>query len=196
MNGKMKLYISLLVLGVVVIAGGIWALVSVSSSPAPASTSFEIPSGNPVVYEKQEYLMRGQVFSLYLYDDGGVLYIEEKGYRPPGSQATRTWKTGAITPQEMSQLLDYLENSGFGDLEEDYQFPGEPIDGGGFRMGDMGFTVIVNSDNLSRSVTAFGYLTPDQGETYPDMPVPLGEIYVKLRAIAAGTQEVAVENIS
>jgi hypothetical protein len=42
---------------------------------------------------------------------------------------------------------------------------------------------------------AFGYITPDGGETYPDMPSLLNEIYVKLRAISLQTQEVASENI-
>jgi hypothetical protein len=44
-------------------------------------------------------------------------------------------------------------------------------------------------------VTAFGYLTPDHGETYPDMPSPLNEIYGRLHVIALATEEVTRENI-
>jgi hypothetical protein len=63
-------------------------------------------------------------------------------------------------------------------------------------MGDMGFTITVNSDNLSKTVSAFGYLTPDNGETYPDMPSPLNEIYGRLRTLSMATEEVYQEKIS
>ncbi len=54
----------------------------------------------------------------------------------------------------------------------------------------------INYEDLQKTVTAFGYLTPDRGETYPDMPPPLGELYVRLRDIALRTEEVARENMS
>ena len=113
----------------------------------------------------------------------------------PGHPPTRTWKTGKFTSQQLDSLVAYLENSGLGGLDEYYQFPGEPNESGGFRMGDMSFTISVNSDNLSKTVTAFGYLTPDQGESYPDMPSPLNEIYGRLRTISQVTEEVYRENI-
>ena len=62
-------------------------------------------------------------------------------------------------------------------------------------MGDMSFTISVNSENLSKNVTAFGYLTPDHGETYPDMPPPLNVIYGRLKVIALATEEVYRETI-
>jgi len=51
-------------------------------------------------------------------------------------------------------------------------------------LGDMDFTVSVNSGNLSKMVTASGYLTSDCGNTYPDMSPPLSEIYTELKNIA------------
>ena len=89
----------------------------------------------------------------------------------------------------------YSYNSGLDKLDEYYQFPGKPNEGGGFSMGDMRFTISVNSDNLSKTVTAFGYLTPDDGKTYPDMPSPLGAIYGRLRVLAMVTEEVYCDNI-
>ena len=59
----------------------------------------------------------------------------------------------------------------------------------------MSFTISVNSENMSKKVTAYGYLTPDQGLTYPDMPSPLGEIYGRLRVLAMVTEEIFRENI-
>lgn len=165
------------------------------ASPPPVGVS--IPEGNPVIYERRDYVMRGQFSFLYVYEDGSIIFIEEKGLRMATSQnpATRSWKTGKLQPQELENLLKLFTGSGFKKLDEYYKFPGEPIAGGGFRMGDMSFTVSINYGSLSKTVTALGYLTPDGGETYPDMPPPLDRIYVQLRAAAQQTNEVAAENI-
>ncbi len=168
------------------------------ASPPPVGVS--IPEGGPVIYERRDYVMRGQFSFLYVYEDGSILFIEEKGLRMATSQnpATRTWKTGKLQPQELDNLLQLFTSSGFKKLDGYYKFPGEPIKGGpagGFRMGDMGFTVSINHGSLSKTVTAIGYLTPDGGETYPDMPSPLNKIYVQLRAATLQANEVAVENI-
>jgi hypothetical protein len=188
MTGKVRLYIGLLTLGIIVIGGGVWLLLK---SPP----EIDIPEEPPVIYEQLDYVMRGEFSYLYFYEDGRIIYIEEKGLRPPGGHPTRTWRTGKFTPQQLDSLLAYLENSGLDKLDEYYQFPGKPLEGGGLSMGDMSFTISVNSENLSKSVTAFGYLTPDQGLTYPDMPSPLNEIYGRLRVISEVTEEVYHENI-
>lgn len=190
---KKKVYLILLTLGALLIGSGVWLFVK---SPA----KIDIPEGNPVIYEKIEYIMRGEFSYLYIYGDGSIIYIEEKGLRFPSPEypATRTWRTSKFTAEQLDSLLAYFENSGLDKLEDRYSFPGKPIEGGpagGFTTGDMGFTISINSENLSKTVTAFGYLTPDRGETYPDMPPPLNEIYEKLRVIALGTDEVARENI-
>lgn len=168
------------------------------ASPPPVGVS--IPEGNPVIFERRDYVMRGQFSFLYVYEDGSILFIEEKGLRMATSQnpATRIWKTGQLQPQELDNLMQLFTSSGFKKLDKYYKFPGEPIKGGpagGFRMGDMGFTVSINHGSLSKTVTAIGYLTPDGGETYPDMPSPLNKIYVQLRAATLQANEVAVENI-
>ncbi len=63
-------------------------------------------------------------------------------------------------------------------------------------MGDMSYTVSIDYGNLHKIATAFGYLTPDHGLTYPDMPYPLNELYKKLKDIAENqTEEVYRESI-
>lgn len=191
MTGKMKLYISLLVLGLVLVGSGVWALFN--SVP-----KIDIPEGAPVIAEKLDYVMRGEFSYLYIYADGTIILVEDKGLRipSPGHPPTRTWKIGQLEEEELDKLISLFKSSQFEKLDKYYQFPGKPIDGGGFTMGDMGFTISIDYENLNKTVTAFGYLTPDHGETYPDMPSPLNEIYQKLRDIALKTREVARETIS
>lgn len=183
MTGKIKLYIGLLVLGLVVIGGGVWFL-------AKSPPKIDIPEGNPVIYEEIGYVMRGEFSYLYIYGDGSIIYIEEKGLRmpSPGHPPTRTWRTAKLQPDQLDSLLAYFENSGLDELDEHYK----PHVGGG---SDMIYTISVNSDNLSKAVTASGYLSPDKGKTYPDMPSPLNEIYGRLRVISQVTEEVYRENI-
>jgi hypothetical protein len=191
-NKKIRLYVGLLVLGLALVGGGVWLVHSSTQAKV------NMPEGNPIIYEKLDYVMRGQFSYLYFYDDGSIIYIEEKGLRmpSPGHPPTRTWNTEKLTQQQLDSLLAYLENSGLDKLDGHYTFPGEPIANGGFRTGDMQFTITVNSENLSKTVTCFGYLTPDNGETYPDMPSPLNEIYGRLRTLTMTTEKVYQENIS
>ena len=166
--------------------------------PSPVPPEIKMPEGAPVIAEKLDYIMRGEFSYLYIYGDGSIVYIEEKGLRlpSPGHPPTRTWKIGQLQEEELNKLISLFKSSQFEKLDKYYQFAGKPIEGGGFTMGDMGFTVSFDYENLNKTVTAFGYLTPDHGDTYPDMPSPLNEIYEKLRNIALGTKEVARENIS
>lgn len=55
--------------------------------------------------------------------------------RPPVAHHTRTWKTGKLTPHQMDNLLTYFKNSGLYELDEYYQFPGEPDERGGIIIG-------------------------------------------------------------
>jgi hypothetical protein len=183
MTGKMKLYIGLLVLGLTAIGSGVWML-------AKFPPNIGIPEEPPVIYEQLDYILGGESSYLYTYDDGSIIYIEEKGFRPPGAKHTKTWKMGKLTPHQIDNLLTYFENSGLNELDEDYWFPGEPAGRGGMYIGNMVFTISVNSGNLSKTVTASQYLTP------PDMPPPLNEIYTKLKNIAeTKTEEVYHELI-
>jgi len=181
MTSKMKLYIGLLALGIVVVGGGVWML-------AKSPPQINIPEDNPVIYEQLDYVMRGEFKYLYIYDDGSIIYVEEKGLRPAGGNPTRIWKTGEIRQQQLDSLLAYLGNSQLETLEDHYVYSGE-------RKSDMQFTITVNSDKLSKTVSALGYPAPDNGGAYLDMPAPLNEIYERLKTISGLTEEVYRENI-
>lgn len=208
-TGKLKLYIVLLVLGVALTGGSVWLLFH----PAPAidapedtpaisertSYSHLIPDSMPVISANISHVMRGEFNLLSICGDGKIIYIEEKGLRMPSPEhpPSRTWKTGELQEEELDSLLKFMKNSGFEELEDGYKFPGKPIEGGGFSMGDMSYAVSINHADLHKTVTAFGYLTPDQGLTYPDMPYPLNEIYKRLKEIADNrTEEIARETIN
>ncbi len=142
MTAKMKLYVGLLALGVLLIGSGVWLFYG------STQTKVSIPEGNPVIYEKLDYIMRGEFSYLYIYGDGSIIYIEEKGLRlpTPGHPPTRTWKTGQLQEGELEQLTSLFQSSQFAGLDKYYQFPGkpmEPIEGAptsGFTMGDGSFT--------------------------------------------------------
>ncbi len=196
MKRKTMLYIGLFTLGVLLIGSGVWLLYDSQTEGNPVTIN--IPQGNPVIYEQVRYLMRGENSEFYIYGDGSILYIEEKGLRIPSPEhpATRTWSTGNFTVEQVNNLLSYFENSSLDKLEDYYNFPGERETSGTIRRSDLEYTVTVASGNFSKSVTASGYLTPDNGETYPDMPAPLNEIYGRLRTLKMTTGEVYQENIS
>lgn len=182
------------------------------SAPAPAA---DVPEGAPAISEKTSYshlipdstpvisanishVMRGEFNLVSIYGDGKIIYIEEKGLRmpSPAHPPTRTWKTGQLREGELDNLLEFIKNSGFEELEDSYKFPGKPIEGSGFSMGDMNYVISINFADLHKTVGALGYLTPDQGLTYPDMPYPLNDVYQKLKQITEKqTQVVASETI-
>lgn len=192
MNRKMKLYVSLLALGILLIGSGVWLM---HGSAAKISS----PEGNPVIVEERNYLLGGEHSYLYVYKDGSVTYIEEKGLRgvptrdnPP----TRIWKTGQLQREELDQLTGLFQSAHFAELDEYYLFPVRKNERGATVQGDMSYTISIDYGDLRKKVTTFGYLTPDQGLTYPDMPSPLNEIYGRLRTLSMATQEVYRENIS
>lgn len=198
MTNKMKLLTGLLVFGAIIIGVGTWFIFNPLQQETEVKTvTIDIPEGNPVLAEDLLYTMRGEHDFLYIYEDGSVLYIEETGLRipMPGYPAIRTWKTGKLQPEELNELLEFIESSDFVELEDNYQFTGEPIGGGGFAMSDGIFTFYVSYGELQKKVTALGYLTPDNDATYPDMPYPLNELYVRLKAVIDRTVEVAQEEI-
>jgi len=196
---KYVLYI-ILALAIILIAGGFWLVLNQTYESTP---DINIPAGKPIISEKLDFIMRGQFDYLFIWENGDVIYIEEKGLRIPTKEnpPARIWKTGKLQPADLTALLDYLKGSGLDKLDTYYPFAGKPlvpIDGvpeGGFTTGDMGFSISIDYAGLNKTVTAYGYLTTDKGETYPDMPYPLNEIFTKLRAISSSTQEVTREKI-
>ncbi|MBI2853108.1 MAG: hypothetical protein HYX84_08465 [Chloroflexi bacterium] len=197
MTNKLKLYIGLLLLGVSMVGGGAWGLLKLPPQ-------IDVPEGDPIIGIELDFVIRGEFAKLFLYDSGAVLYIEEKNLRMsmPEAPPTRVWKTGKIDAGELSNLIELFQTAEFAALDAYYQFPGKPIEpiegvpAGGFTIGDGKFTFSIDHEDVKRTVTAFGYLTPDKGLTYPDMPYPLNEIYKGLKGIAENrTEEVYSEPI-
>lgn len=197
MTGKLKLYYGLLVLGLVAVGGGSWGLLT---SPP----KIEIPEGTPVVAMELDFVMRGQFDKLYLYDNGAVLYVEEKNLREPSREypPIRVWSKGEIPVEELNSLIRLFQTAEFAGMNDYYQFSGipmQPIKGapaGGFSVGDGTFKFTIDSGDLQKTVAALGYVTPDHGLTYPDMPYPLNEIYQKLKQVMINnTKEVYSEPI-
>ena len=197
---KIYLLYILLALGILLLSSGAWLFFSSTQ----VKRHVTIPDSTPVIAEELDFIMRGQFEYLFIWENGEVVYIRETGLRIPTKEnpPTRIWKTGQIQQDEMNSLLEFFKNSGFETLDTYYQVAGQLVESAGSksvvltRSGDMKFNVSVDYADLSKTVSAFGYLTSDQGETYPDMPYPLNEIYEKLKDIADSTEEVAREKIS
>ena len=182
MTGKMRLYIGLLVLGLVLLGGGLWFLFK----PVPV---IDIPEGEPVIVMDILFSMRGEASQLAIYEDGAVIYHKEDNLRmsTPENPPTSTWGKGLPQEEELTSLIDFFESSQFDQLDEYYQYPGAGDKGG--VISDMNCTTSIDYGDLHKAVRAFGYLTPDRDMTYPDMPYPLNEIYRRLRIIIEGKTE-------
>ena len=184
----MKLYVGLLFLGLVLVGVGLWFLFNPGLVPA-----VEIPEEEPVITMHTSFRTIGNGPNhLRIYQDGVVIYTEEKGI---GSKATRTWRTGNLEAEELAALLAFFSDSNFESLDAFYEFPGEPSNGS-TRVGGMSLSIIIDFEDLQKGVSARQYLSPDGGMTYPDMPYPLNEIYKRLKDIAENrTEEVYRESL-
>ena len=191
MKGKTRLYISLLVLGVALIGGGVWFLVN-------APPAIDIPEEPPVIVMNAGRLMAGARSYLAIYEDGTIINTEESGLRPPGAKAVRVWKTGKLRKEEFNSLVQFFKDNA-NELEETYRFAGIKNPDGSTSSGDLDLTIVINYQNFKKVVRAGLYMSPESGlfyVSYPDMPSPLNEIYSRLKNIAENhTEEVYRENI-
>ena len=192
MKVKVAVFIAFLVLGLALVGIAAWALAQPSPSPVT------LPEGTPIMEERLDFVMRGRFDRLYLYEDGSVVHVQYINMRlsGPDNPPTRIWRTGRVQADQFNQIIELFRSSQFAALEKNYQFPGKPIEGGGFTAGDVSCTLSIAYGDLSKSVTASGYLTPDHDATYPDMPYPINELYAKLTdLVSSQTKEVAREGV-
>ncbi len=177
MTGRMKLYIGLLALGVVLVGGGLWFLLN--SPPR-----IDVPEGEPVVAMNITNFAGGTASQLAIYEDGTVIYRENDGFRREAVDldypATSTWRTGNLQEEEIDNLVDFFRNSHFDELDTYYQSPGAPDPD---EWGATDFIVSFNYGDLNKTVRAFGYLTPIGSVAPPEMPYPLDEIHKRLMDI-------------
>ncbi len=183
MTGKMKLYIGLLVLGLLMVGGGLWFLLN-------TPPRIDIPEGEPVIAMNITNFSVGTASQLAIYENGTVIYRENKGFRrgwedyPP----TSTWRVGNLREEEMDSLIDFLRRSRFDELDTYYQSSGSHGEAGGM-WGETVFIVSFNYGDLHKTVRALGYLTPIGSMAPPDMPYPLDEIHKKLMDIVGNKTE-------
>ena len=190
MSGKTIVFICLLVIVLAVTGGGLWFLFN----PSPV---IEVPEGKQVISMDTHSVMGGRRSQLRIYENGSVIFHEDKGMRPPpppGASATRTWRMGKINPEELDNLIDFIESVRFDELESFYEHLS--VTSGAGTMSDLYFTFSVNSSNIINTVQTIGYHPP--GSVHPDkeLPSPLDEIYIKLYDIIENrTEEVYQESI-
>jgi hypothetical protein len=192
MTRRTILLAGLAILGLVLLGSGLWFLTR------PQVLQIELPEGTPIAAEKLDFVMRGRFDRIYLYGDGSLVYIQYINMRLSGPEnpPTRIWRTGRLQEGQFSQIIELFRSSQFAALEQNYRFPGKPIERGGFTFGDMICTLSIAYGDLNKSVTASGYLTPDHGITYPDMPYPINELYAKLTDLVLNqTREVVRERV-
>lgn len=190
MDGKKRLFIGLLVAGLVLLGCGLWFLLN----PEPR---ISVPEGTPVIAMDITHTMGGTISQLLIYEDGTIIYREDTGLRP-GQIRTRAWSEGKLQEEELADLLGFINNSGFDILNSHYEFPGIPVptenSPDAVKSGDLQCIISVDIKDLQKAVSAASYLSPDDGMTYPDMPYPLNEIYRRLKDIAENqTEEVYKE---
>jgi len=188
MTGKTRLYIGLLVVGLVLVGSGLWLLLN----PIP---QINVPESTPVIAMDITHTGGGAISQLLIYEEGTIIYREDTGLRP-GQVRTRAWSKGKLHEGELADLLEFINDSGFEALNSDYEFPGIPVPTENFpearEYGDLYCTISVDNQDLQKAVSAASYMTPDGGMTYPDMPYPLNEIYRRLKDIAENQTEVEV----
>jgi hypothetical protein len=184
MKGRMRVYVVLLVVALTVLGTGVGLM---ATRPA----RLELPDASPIVSVEAYYHMGGYKDRLFIYADGTIIRIEDRGLRVPSAAhpATRTWGMGTLGSQELSSLLSELTGPGLTDLDQSYDFLGNP-------SSDLWYTLVVSNGPSPRSVIARGYRSSDRGVTQPDMPHPLDELYAELHDIATNrTHEMAKETI-
>ncbi len=136
-----------------------------------------------VIADRLYDIKKGEFTYLAIYEDGSLWAIQMKGLNGPVSQHLRIEKTGKLDKGESDSLLEFFETSGFDKLNKNNQPAISPI-GGNTTLSDVHYSVSVRLGSSYRYVMANNYVSPDGGKTYPDMPYPLNEIYVRLKAIA------------
>jgi hypothetical protein len=172
----MILLTGLLVVGLAVVGLGIGLL-------ANQPESVRIPSEFPAIASDVTFKESGDRDRLYVYKDGYVLMVEDRGSSEAGN-FTRTWKTGQLIDGELVELMNLTKKPEFEALANQYRFVGDNTTTGTTRIGDMDYALSVNYENIRKIVSLVDYYSPDHETIYPEMPYPLGEIYQRWTGIA------------
>jgi hypothetical protein len=186
LNRKRKLIVNVGIPLIALLMIGSGVLIGYNVAPKTYVLS---PPGSPMVAMDLKLLMRGQTSYVAIYQDGTILSISDKNLRIPipPVQPIRTWKTGKLSQEDLARLDNFLMTEDFEGLNDYYNFGSS---------GDMYLTVSISDADLIKTVRASGYLSSDNGATYPELPAPLNDLYKRLYTFAMNnTAEVAQEVI-
>jgi len=154
-----------------------------------------VPRSKWVISDRLYDIKKGEFRYLCIYEDGSLLHIKVEKLLEPVAQHVRIWKTGKLDEEELRDLIEFFETSGFKEMNRNNQFPGLRDKDGNIILSDVHYSVSNNFESWGNFVKASNYLSPDGGKTIPDMPYPLNEIYKRLRETTDNhTTEIAREN--
>jgi hypothetical protein len=163
-------------------------LVKIAESVAfKGSPELYTPRSDQVISNRLYDIKKGEFRYLSIYQDRSLIAIQMNGLLEPVDQHVRILKTGKLSEEELNDLIEFFENSGFKVMDKTNGFSGSP-------GSEVHYSVSARLGSSYRYVRASNYFSPDGGKTYPDMPYPLNEIYGRLKSIAdSRTEEVTRE---
>ncbi len=185
MNNRRAFLISLLVLGLILLGGGIWwkmdsASVKVTIQPI---ISMEVTDDNV-----------GSHDNLYICEDGSVYLFRELEARPDlGRGWSTTYYKGQLDASAFANLIQLFQDN-VDQLQDSYQYSGYDGGTGTVIKGHMDTVLAIKYQGMARKITAndylgmySSYLSPDS--EYAGMPSPLDQICRRLSQIGALTAE-------
>ena len=182
MNNRIGLLVSLLILGLMLVGGGIWWKMEASSGNTQffPVISMEVNNGNA-----------GSHSNLYINQEGAVIDIEIGDAQPDlGRQAFKIWKKSQLLQTEFDSLISLFKDN-IDNLKNNYQGSSD-----GIQYGDMDTVLSISYQGMTRQIVATGYLSMYSSqlqETYAGMPSPLDKICQRLNEISVKTIEFARE---
>jgi hypothetical protein len=185
MNNRRTLLISLLVLGLLLIGGGIWWKLDASSNNLKIYPiiSMEVTDENV-----------GSHDFLYICEDMNVYLIQEIEAR---ANLGREWSKEYRQSQMVSGAFDdliRLFRDNLDKLQENYQYAGQSGPAGSNSQAGLDTIVTIKYRDMAKKIVALDYLTgyssflPASSE-YAGMPAPLDKICKRLSEIGSATKE-------
>ena len=168
-------FISSFIVGIIMLGAGLYLYLDYANK-------VRIPRENPIVTMRVVFPLAGEAHTIQIYSEGTIVYSSESGWKLPSSKPIRIWKKGNVSQGELSELLSYIENSGFNELNESYSYQLGPT--GTARKGPAIITIYANINGVEKAVTAQGFLLKDFENSFVDLPDPLNNIYQRLLLIA------------
>lgn len=183
MTDKIKHHsITILILGIFLIGCGSWFILN----PQPIIAIPEIP---PLIYLNLTQVISGESNQIEVFPDGTILQLKETGLKvtSPDYPGTRIWRKGNISADALDDLIaiintnEFKEMSGSNVCQPKHKgfYENNPL----IVKENMQLTLCVNCETIVKTITAFDYVTPDYGMSYPDMPPPLNTVYATLRLL-------------